>query len=56
MILFNALFWLYFIIIIIISRLKVTVLSLFGALSDERSGLSPFSHCQQYLVHCQNLI
>jgi hypothetical protein len=33
--------------------LKVAVLSLWGALSDERSGLSPVSHCQQYLVHCQ---
>jgi hypothetical protein len=32
--------------------LKVPVLSLWGALSDERSGLSPVSHCQQYLVHC----
>jgi hypothetical protein len=29
------------------------MLSLWGALSDERSGLSPVSHCQQYLVHCQ---
>jgi hypothetical protein len=24
-----------------------------GALSDERSGLPPVSHCHQYLVHCQ---
>jgi hypothetical protein len=29
--------------------LKVAVLSLWGALSDERSGLSLVSHCQQYL-------
>jgi hypothetical protein len=36
--------------------LKVAVLSLWGALSDERSGLSLASYCQQYLVHCQNLI
>jgi hypothetical protein len=28
--------------------LKVAVLSLWGALSDERSGLSLVSHCQQY--------
>jgi hypothetical protein len=32
---------------------KAAVLSLWGALSDERSGLSPVSHCQQYLVHCK---
>jgi hypothetical protein len=25
-------------------------------LSDEKPGLYPVSHCQQYLVHCQNLI
>jgi hypothetical protein len=37
----------------IIFCLKVAVLSLWGALSDERSGLSPVSHCQQYLVCCQ---
>jgi hypothetical protein len=37
----------------IIFCLKVAVLSLWSALSDERSGLSPVSHCQQYLVHCQ---
>jgi hypothetical protein len=37
----------------IIFCLKVAVLSLYGALSDERSGLSPVSHCQQYLVYCQ---
>jgi hypothetical protein len=37
----------------IIFCLKVAVLSLWGALSDERSSLSPVSHCQQYLVHCQ---
>jgi hypothetical protein len=37
----------------IIFCLKVAVLSLWGALSDERSGLFPVSHCQQYLVHCQ---
>jgi hypothetical protein len=36
--------------------LKVAVLSLWGALSDEKSGLPLVSHCQQYLVHCQNLI
>jgi hypothetical protein len=36
----------------IISCLKVAV-SLWGVLSDERSGLSPVSHCQQCLVHCQ---
>jgi hypothetical protein len=35
--------------------LQVAVLSLRGALSDKRSGLSPVSHCQQYLVHCQKL-
>jgi hypothetical protein len=28
-------------------------MSLWGALSDERSGLSPVSLCQQCLVHCQ---
>jgi hypothetical protein len=33
--------------------LKFVVLSLWGALSDERTGLSPASHCQQYLVHSQ---
>jgi hypothetical protein len=33
--------------------LKFAVLFLSGALSDERSGLSPVSLCQQYLVHCQ---
>jgi hypothetical protein len=33
--------------------LKVAVLSLWGALSDERSGLSPVSHFHQCLVHCQ---
>jgi hypothetical protein len=37
----------------IIFWLKVAVLSLWGALSDERSGLSPVSHCHQCLVHCQ---
>jgi hypothetical protein len=36
--------------------LKVAVLSLWGALSGERSSLSPVSHCRQYLVHCQNFI
>jgi hypothetical protein len=36
--------------------LKVAVLSLWGALSDERLSLSFVSHCQQYLVHCQNFI
>jgi hypothetical protein len=40
----------------IIFCLKVAVLSLWGALSDERLGLSPVSHCQQFLVRCQNLI
>jgi hypothetical protein len=30
------------------SCLTVTVLSLCSTLSDERSGLSPVSHCQQY--------
>jgi hypothetical protein len=40
----------------IIFCLKFAVLSLWGALTDERSGLSPVSHCQQYLVHWQNLI
>jgi hypothetical protein len=34
---------------------KVAVLSLWGALSDERLGLSPVSHCQQCLVHCQGV-
>jgi hypothetical protein len=28
--------------------LKVAVYSLHGALSDERSGLSPVSHCHQW--------
>jgi hypothetical protein len=37
----------------IIFCLKVAVLSLWGTLSDDRLGLSPVSHCQQYLVHCQ---
>jgi hypothetical protein len=37
----------------IIFCLKVAVLSPWGALSDERSGMSLVSHCQQYLVHCQ---
>jgi hypothetical protein len=31
--------------------LKVAVLSPWGALSDERLGLSPVSHCQQYLIY-----
>jgi hypothetical protein len=35
----------------IIFCLKVAVLSLWGTLADERSGLLPVSHCQQYLVH-----
>jgi hypothetical protein len=29
------------------------VLSLWGALSHERSGLSPVNRCRQYLVHCE---
>jgi hypothetical protein len=33
--------------------LLVAVMSLWGALSDERSGLSPVSHCHHCLVHCQ---
>jgi hypothetical protein len=33
--------------------LQVAVLSLWGALSDERSGLSPVSHFHQCLVHYQ---
>jgi hypothetical protein len=37
----------------IILCLKVAVLSLWGALSDERSDLSPVSQCHQCLVHCQ---
>jgi hypothetical protein len=39
----------------IIFCLKVAVLSLWGALSDERSGLSPVSHCHQchWWHHCQ---
>jgi hypothetical protein len=37
----------------IIFCLKVAVLSLWGALSDERSGLSLIGHCHQCLVHCQ---
>jgi hypothetical protein len=37
----------------IIFCLKVAVLSLWGALSDERSGLSSVSHFHQCLVHCQ---
>jgi hypothetical protein len=40
----------------IIFCLKIAVLSLWSALSDERSGLSPVSHCQQCLVHYQRLI
>jgi hypothetical protein len=32
---------------------KVSVLSLWGALSGEKSGLSPVGHCYQCLVHCQ---
>jgi hypothetical protein len=40
----------------ITSCLNVIVLSLWGVPSDERSGLSPVSHCQRYLVHCQNFI
>jgi hypothetical protein len=40
----------------IIFCLKVAVLFLWGAPSDERSGLSFDSHCQHYLVHCQNFI
>jgi hypothetical protein len=37
----------------IIFCLKVVVLSLWGALFDERSGLSPVSHFHQCVVHCQ---
>jgi hypothetical protein len=37
----------------IIFCVKVAVLSLWGALYDERSGLSPVSHCHQCFVHCQ---
>jgi hypothetical protein len=37
----------------IILCLKVAVFFLWGALSDERSDLSPVSHCHQCLVHCQ---
>jgi hypothetical protein len=37
----------------ICDRLKIAVLSLWGPLSDERSGMSPASHYQQYLVLCQ---
>jgi hypothetical protein len=37
----------------IIFCMKVSVLSLWGALYDEMSGLSPVSHCHQCLVHCQ---
>jgi hypothetical protein len=37
----------------IIFCLKVAVLSLWGTLSEERSSLSPVSHCPQCLVHCQ---
>jgi hypothetical protein len=40
----------------IIFCLKVAVLSLWGALSDERSGLPPVSHYHQKVVHCQNVI
>jgi hypothetical protein len=40
--------WLY-----ITFCLKVAVLFLWGALSDERSGLSPVSHFNQCLAHCQ---
>jgi hypothetical protein len=35
------------------SCLKVAVLSLLGALSDEKSGLSSVSHCHQSLADCQ---
>jgi hypothetical protein len=37
----------------IIFCLKAAVLSLWGALSDDRSGLSPVCHFQECLVHCQ---
>jgi hypothetical protein len=37
----------------IIFYLKLAVLSMWGALSDERSGLPPVSHCHQCLLHCQ---
>jgi hypothetical protein len=37
----------------VIFCLNVAVLSLWGSLSDERSGLSPVSHFHQCLVHCQ---
>jgi hypothetical protein len=37
----------------IIFCLKVTVLSLWAGLSDERLGLSPVGHCHQCLVHYQ---
>jgi hypothetical protein len=37
----------------IIFYLKVAVLCLWGALSDERAGLSLVNHCQQCLVLCQ---
>jgi hypothetical protein len=37
----------------IIFCLKVVVLSQWGPISEERPGLSPVSHCQQYLIHCQ---
>jgi hypothetical protein len=36
--------------------MKVAVLSLWGALSDERSDVSPVNHRLQYLVLCQNVI
>jgi hypothetical protein len=39
----------------IIFCLKVAVLSLWSALSDERSGLSPVSHCHQCLPNCKQI-
>jgi hypothetical protein len=43
----------YFHYLVLLDILKFAVLSLWGALFDERSGLSPVSLCLQYLVHCQ---
>jgi hypothetical protein len=34
-------------------QILFSVWKLLCCLPDERSGLSPISHCQQYLVHCQ---
>jgi hypothetical protein len=41
---------------VLVSSILFSVsLSLWGALYEEKSGLSPVSHFQQYLVSCQKL-